>query len=280
MRFVLFGATGQLGRQLHRRLPGEVIVVDRHQVDLSRPGDLPSLLDALAPDAVVNCTAYNFVDRAEAEPDAAFAVNAWAVRALARWCGATGRLLVHFSTDHVFGLDAARATPYAEDDAPGPVSVYGVSKLAGEYLIRGLCPRHLIVRTCGLYGVRGQGGKGNFVETMLRLAAEGRPIRVVADQVCTPTAAADLADATVRLIADGAVGLFHRTNAGGCSWHEFAAAIFELAGVPVCPEAIPTSAYPTPARRPAYSVLASRLPPLRPWRVALADYLATRTGGG
>lgn len=279
MRFVLLGATGQLGRQLYRRLPGEVLALDRARADLTRPAELPSLLDALAPDAVVNCTAYNFVDRAEAEPDAALAINAWAVRALARWCGRGDRLLVHFSTDHVFGLDAARATPYAEDDAPGPVSVYGVSKLAGEYLIRSLCRRHLIVRTCGLYGVHGPGGKGNFVETMLRLAADQLTIRVVADQVCTPTSATDLADATVRLIADGALGVFHRTNDGACSWHEFATAIFERAGLPVRPEPIPSSAYPTAARRPAYSVLTSRLPPLRPWRDALADYLASRDTG-
>lgn len=276
MRFVLLGAGGQLGRQLQPRLPGEVVVPERAAADLAHPAGLAACLEALAPDVVVNCAAYNFVDRAETEVDAAFAVNTRAVRELAQWCGARDRLLVHFSTDHVFGLDAGRATPYAEDDAPGPVSVYGVSKLAGEYLVRSLCPRHLLLRTCGLYGPRGEGGKGNFVETMLRLAATGRPLRVVADQVCTPTAAVDLAEATVALIGAGVTGLFHRTNSGACSWHAFATAIFELASIPVVADPIRTGDYPAAARRPAWSVLASRLPPLRPWREALADYLGSR----
>ena len=141
-----------------------------------------------APDVVVNCAAYNFVDKAESEPDAAFAVNAWGVRDLARVCRDLDCVLVHFSTDYVFGLDSGRARPYAETDAPGPVSVYGLSKLAGEYLVRALCPRHFVIRTCGLYGVWGSGGKGgNFVETMLRVAGQGKPLRVVDDQICTPS---------------------------------------------------------------------------------------------
>jgi len=281
MRFLLLGARGQLGQELWPLLPGEVVAPGRGQADLCRPAELLGLLDELAPDAVVNCAAYNFVDRAEAEPEAAFAVNAWGARALARWCGRRGRLLVHFSTDHVFGLDAGRRRPYAEDEAPGPVGVYGLSKLAGEHLIRAACPRHLIIRSCGLYGLRGTGGKGaNFVEVMLRLAAEGRPVRVVADQRCTPTAAAELAAATVSLIREGRLGLFHRTGGGACSWHEFATAVFEEAGLPVVPDPITTAEYAAAAPRPAYSVLASRLPPLRPWRQALAEYLARRRGLG
>jgi dTDP-4-dehydrorhamnose reductase len=235
------------------------------------------------PDVVVNCAAYNFVDRAEAEPEAAFAVNAWGVRQLALACRDRGCLLVHFSTDYVFGLDEARATPYREDDAPGPVSAYGLSKLAGEYLVRALCPRHVVVRTCGLYGVWGSGGKGgNFVETMLRLAGQGKPLRVVADQVCTPSYAADMADATAALLRNGRPGLYHLTNAGACSWHEFAAAVFELAGVRADLTAITSDEYGAPARRPRYSVLARGacdalgLPSPRPWREALAAYLNER----
>jgi dTDP-4-dehydrorhamnose reductase len=277
MRFVLLGANGQLGRELARLLPGEVAALDRGRADLTRPETLHRALDELRADVVVNCAAYTHVDRAESEPDAAFAVNAWGVRELARWCGTRAALLVHFSTDHVFGLDAGRRRPYEEDDAPGPVGVYGLSKLAGEYLVRGLCRHYLVIRTCGLYGLHGTGGKGtNFVETMLRLAEQGRPIRVVADQVCTPTAAADLAAETVRLIRAGVTGLHHRTNSGCCNWHEFACAVFRLAELPVAPAAITSADYPCAARRPAYSVLESRLGPLRPWQEALAAYLQAR----
>src|SRR3954454_11207457 len=160
MRVVILGARGQLGQELRPRLPGDVVALDHTQADLCRPGDRRLVLDAVCPDVVVNCAAYNFVDRAETEPEAAFAVNAWGVRDLARWCGQNDRLLVHFSTDHVFGLDLARREPYGENDVPGPVGVYGLSKLNGEYLIRAECPRHLIIRTCGLYGLHGIGGKG------------------------------------------------------------------------------------------------------------------------
>jgi dTDP-4-dehydrorhamnose reductase len=277
VHFVLLGAGGQLGRALLGRLPGKVTALLRSQADLSRPEDLTRLLDDLSPDAVVNCAAYNFVDRAESEPAAAFAVNALGPRALAAWCGQRDRLLVHFSSDHVFGLEDDRQRPYAEADAPGPLSVYGASKLAGEYLVRSGCRRHLVIRTCGLYGQHGQGGKGgNFVETMLALARTGRPIRVVNDQVCTPTPAADLADATVDLIERACVGLFHRTSAGACSWFRFAGAIFHLTGRRVELVPISTRDYGAAARRPAYSVLESRLPPMRSWEAALASYLAEK----
>src|SRR5262249_45799793 len=157
---------GQLGRDLCPRLAGEVIPLDRSQADLTNPGLLRATLRGLRPDVVVNCAAYNFVDKAESEPDAAFAVNAWGVHSLARECQEIDCTLVHFSTDYVFGLDAARATPYQVADAPGPLSAYGMSKLAGEYVVRAECPKHFVIRTCGLYGVWGSGGKGgNFVET-------------------------------------------------------------------------------------------------------------------
>src|SRR5262249_45293363 len=157
-------------------------------------------LSAVRPDAVINCAAYNFVDKAEAEPDAAFAVNAWGVRELARTCERLGCTLMHFSSDYVFGLGAGHATPYGEGDPPGPQSVYGMSKLCGEYATRSECSRPFVVRTCGLYGVWGSGGKGgNFVETMLRVASQGEPLRVVADQRCTPSYTADVAAAAAAL---------------------------------------------------------------------------------
>ena len=226
MRYAVLGAAGQLGRDLCPRLAGEVIPLSRTgspPVDLSRPESLRALFDEARPDVVINCAAYNFVDRAESEPQEAFAVNAWGVRELARLCRERDCLLVHFSTDYVFGLDDTRRQPWTESDAPGPVSVYGLSKLAGEYLVRSLCPRHLVIRTCGLYGVWGSGGKGgNFVETMLRLAGQGKPLRVVDDQTCTPSYTVDVAETTLALLKADRPGLYHVTNSGGCSWHELA----------------------------------------------------------
>jgi len=283
MKHAVLGAAGQLGRDLCPRLPGDVVPLGRDRADLTRPEQLRSTLAELRPDVVVNCAAYNFVDRAESEPEAAFAVNAWGVWSLAAICRDLGCVLAHFSTDYVFGLDSERRTPYRETDAPGPVNVYGLSKLSGEYLVRAVCPRHFIIRTCGLYGVWGSGGKGgNFVETMLRLAGQGKPLRVVADQICTPSYTVDIGTATAALLQTDAYGLYHLTSAGSCSWHEFAAAIFEEAGVAAGLTPIPTSEYPTAARRPAYSVLdgaayqALGLPPLRSWRAALSAYLQER----
>jgi dTDP-4-dehydrorhamnose reductase len=283
VRYAVLGVAGQLGRDLAPLLSGEVIPLARDRADLTRPESLRAALAEVCPDVVINCAAYNFVDRAEVEPPAAFAANAWGVRDLANLCREQSCVLVHFSTDYVFGLDEGRRTPWAERDAPGPVSVYGLSKLAGEYLVRALCPRHLVLRTCGLYGIWGSGGKGgNFVETMLRVAGQGKQLRVVADQVCTPSYTADVAAATVGLLQTGRYGLFHVTNAGSCTWYEFACAIFEQAGVAADVTPITSAEYGAPARRPAYSVLepaACRglgLAPLRPWREALAAYLDER----
>jgi len=283
MKYALLGAAGQLGRDLQSRLQGEVVAWTREQADLTRPVELRAALEALRPDRVVNCAAYNFVDKAESDPTAAFAVNAWGVRDLALICRDLGCVLVHFSSDYVFGLDENHRVPWTESNAPGPVSVYGLSKLAGEYLVRSTCPRHFVVRTCGLYGVWGSGGKGgNFVETMLRLARQGKPLRVVADQTCTPTYTVDLAAATASLTMTDRYGLYHVTNSDSCSWYEFAQAIFEKAGVKADLAPISSWEFGAAARRPAYSVLSTAayhalgLPPLRPWRDALTAYLDER----
>jgi dTDP-4-dehydrorhamnose reductase len=277
MRFVVLGAAGQLGRDLCPRLPGEVQALDRTGLDLTRPETVVPRLRELRPDVVINCAAYNLVDRAESEPEAAFDVNAWGVRHLALACRVLGCALAHFSTDYVFGLDADRASPYGVADSPGPVSIYGLSKLAGEYLVRSLCPRHYVIRTTGLYGLWGTGGKGgNFVETMLRLAAQGKPLRVVNDQRCTPSYTVDVAEAAVSLVQTGRHGLYHVTNAGSCTWYEFARAIFATAGVKVEAAPITSQEYGAAARRPGYSVLAANVPPLRPWREALAAYVEAR----
>lgn len=283
MKTLLLGSAGQLGCDLAPLLPGEVVPLTRADADFARRGSLAAVVRARGPDVVVNCAAYNFVDKAEGEPDEAFGVNAWAVRELATACGDVGAKLVHVSTDHVFGLDARRTYPYVEDDAPGPVSVYGLSKLAGEFVARSLAPKHLLVRTCGLYGLRGTGGKGgNFVETMLRAAGEGRPLRVVDDQRCTPSATKDVAATIAALMAADAVGLFHVTNAGSCTWYELATEIFRQAGVTADLAPCRTADRTGPARRPHYSVLSVAklatvgVPAPLPWQDALAAYLDER----
>lgn len=283
MRYAVIGAAGQLGRDLCPRLPGQVIPLGRAEADLTNPVLLRQTLSALKPDVVVNCAAYNFVDQAESEPDAAIAVNDRGVRSLARLCKELDSVLVHFSTDYVFGQESARTTPYQVTDAPGPLSAYGRSKLAGEDAVRTECPGHFVIRTCGLYGSRGAGGKGgNFVETMLRLAGQGQPLRVVNDQICTPSYIADVAVATIELIQTGRYGLYHVTSAGSCSWHEFARAIFDVGRVRADLSPVPSRDYPTPARRPNYSVLAldelstAGVTTPRPWDDALAAFFVER----
>jgi dTDP-4-dehydrorhamnose reductase len=287
MLFAVLGAAGQLGRDLCPRLPGEVVPLDRTRADLTKADQLKATLAELRPNVVINCAAYNFVDKAESETDAAFAVNAWGVRALARICAELDCTLVHFSTDYVFGLDAKRRTPFETTDAPGPVSIYGMSKLLGEFAARAECPKHFVIRTCGLYGVWGSGGKGgNFVETMLRVAGQGKPLKVVDDQHCTPSYTADVAAAAVALMATNKYGLYHVTNSGATTWYKLAKAVFELAEVKADLSPIASSGYPTPAQRPGYSVLSlvaleeAGVPQPRPWKDAVTAYLAERAARG
>src|SRR5260370_20158154 len=186
--YVVLGANGQLGHDLSARLEARVIGLRRPDFDLTQPGTMRTQLTRLRPRVVFNCAANNFVDRAECEPDAAFAVNAWGVRHLAEICRDLDCVLVHFSTNYVFGLDDQRRTPYVESDCPGPISAYGMSKLAGAYFVRATCPKHFVIRTAGLFGARGSCAKGtNFMELMLPFAKGGKPIRVVADPSSTPT---------------------------------------------------------------------------------------------
>jgi dTDP-4-dehydrorhamnose reductase len=189
---------------------------------------------------------------------------------------------MQISSDYVFGLDAQRSEPWSELDAPGPVSAYGLSKLAGEYFVRMLAPRHFVVRTCGLYGVQAARGKGNFVETMLRLGSARPELSIVNDQICLPTSTADLATALVALLKTDRYGLYHATNAGSVTWLEFAREIFRQSGINVSTQPITSAQFNAKARRPPYSVLDnSKLisvigASLPDWRDALARYLAAR----
>lgn len=272
MTVLVFGGNGQVGQELLRALAplGKVIATTRsgqlpdgsacEMADFGQPDSLPTLLDRLQPSVVVNAAAYTAVDRAEQEVDAAFAANAQAPGVIARWCAAHGVPLVHYSTDYVF--DGQGRAPYREDEPTAPLGVYGTSKRDGEDAVRLAGGRHLIFRTAWVYASHG----ANFLRTMLRVGSEREQLRVVADQIGTPTPAALIADVTAQALQHPGhlSGTWHLTASGQTSWHGFAEAIFAealaagvLAKVPAV-EAIPSSEYPTPAKRPAWSVLDNR----------------------
>ena len=284
MDALILGAGGQLGADLTRLLGDRAAALARADADLARPDSIRDAIAKHRPRVVYNCAAFNFVDRAEREPEAAFAINALGVHHLAIACREADATLVHFSTDYVFGGDPTRTTPIDESVAPAPTCVYGVSKLTGEYLAR-LVPKHFVIRTCGVFGLAGRATqKGNFVEMIVRQIEQGKPLRVVTDQRCTPTFSADLAAAAIQLVETGRHGLHHVTNAGDCTWHEFAEEIVKLLGRDLPIQRMTTADFGSPARRPSYSVLDCSalaklgLPAMRPWREALADYLRQRSG--
>jgi dTDP-4-dehydrorhamnose reductase len=288
-RILLVGANGQLGSDLRDVLTGHNLLATsraaledaRHRtltLDVTQHAVLREAIQTFAPAVVINCAAFHRVDDIEKDAGQALLVNGYAAQQLALACRDASCDLLHISTDYVF--DGVKRAPYVESDLTNPLSAYGASKAAGEQLIRAAWPRHYIVRTCGLYGKAGASGKGgNFVNTMLRLAREGRPVRVVDDQICTPTSTRDLADQIALLIETRAYGTYHVTNAGACSWREFADAIFEQAGLPVRAVPISSAQFGAPASRPPYSVLENEalqklgIDRMRQWREALADYL-------
>jgi dTDP-4-dehydrorhamnose reductase len=282
MSVAILGAQGQLGAELVHRLGGEAVPFSRYELDITDAGQIDAALTKAAVNAVINCAAYNAVDLAEVDPEAAYRINALGPRALAAFCERARIPLIHISSDYVFGLDRQRVTPYRETDLPGPQGAYAVSKLAGEEFVRAGCSRYFILRTCGLYGFRGRSGKPNFVETMLKLGREKPELRIVNDQRCTPTATKDVAEAVVGLLATSAYGTYHATNSGDCTWAEFAAEIFGLAKL--SPMVIPVTSvdYGAKAPRPAYSVLnCEKLAgvigkPLPSWQDALSRYLSER----
>jgi dTDP-4-dehydrorhamnose reductase len=283
MRIVVIGAAGQLGTDLMALLGDEASGIDYPDLDVREPEQVQVLLRERRPDWVINCAAMTNVDGCESAGIDAFAINAVGAQHVAAAAAEVGAAVACISTDFVFGAIKDRQGPYVESDAPGPVSVYGTSKLAGEYLTLQSNPESLILRTCGLYGHAGARGKGgNFVETMLRLAGERDQLRVVADQRLAPTSTVACAQRVVDLLHANARGVFHVTARDHCTWFDFASAIFEEAGVAVDVQAIPTTEYPTPAQRPLMSALTSErlaevgLEPLPTWRAMLREYLAAR----
>jgi dTDP-4-dehydrorhamnose reductase len=284
VRIALTGPTGQLGTDFCSLLGDAVVPLSRPDFDLADDNAIRRCLDAAQPDLVINTAAYNLVDRAEDEPELAFRINSLGPRTLAIWCAERSLPLVHFSSDYVFGLDAGRTVPYSEDDVPGPLSAYAASKLQGEYFVRSLCPRHFVIRTCGLFGVAGSrgAGKGNFIETMLRLGAERDELTVVNDQHCTPTSTADLAAAVAKLVQTDRFGLYHATNAGATTWHELACYVLQKTGLATVVRPISSADFGAKARRPGYSVLdCTKLrsvigKSMPDWRDAVDRYLVSR----
>lgn len=268
---LLIGNTGQLGQELQQLLTptGDIIAVGRSNLDLTQSETICQLVAEVQPQIVINAAAYTAVDKAESEPELAHAINAIAPGILAAATQKLGAYLIHVSTDYVF--DGSQSHPYQETDITNPLGVYGKSKLRGEQAIQEMCDRFFILRTAWVHGVY---GKGNFVKTMLRLGAEREEIRVVADQIGSPTWTGDLAIAISKLLPLTSTdvarnvstlehnGIYHYTNSGVASWYDFAIAIFEEAqqlGFPLKVQRvipITTADYPTPAQRPAYSVLA------------------------
>lgn len=291
MTTALIGATGQLGTDLLNILSGDIVPITHSEMELTDSDSVAGCLERIRPDIVINTAAYNLVDKAEEEISSAMAVNGVGPAELARWCSDNGSTLVHFSTDYVFGSESgnpettADRSAWSETDLAVPDSVYATSKFSGENLVRAICPRHFIIRTCGLYGVaatRGA-GKGNFVETMLRLGRDRDELGVVDDQYCTPTATRDLAAATVELIETGQFGLYHATNSGSLTWCDLAREIFRQADLDVRVRAITTAEFGAKANRPAYSVLncqkleAAIGRQMASWQDALGQYLIDRT---
>ena len=285
MKILIIGAEGQLGQDLCAVFADtEVHRAGRDRLDIVDAASAEALIvREIKPDLVINTAAAHNVPVCEQEPALAFAVNATGSRNLAVACKNAGARLVHVSTDYVFGDGGTK--PYVESDLPQPLNVYAASKVAGEHLIASVLDDHLIVRTAALYGnapCRAKGGR-NFIGTMLHLAATRPEVKVVTDEVSTPTWTLSLAQ-QIRLLAEkGEPGLYHATCQGACSWFEFAQAIFEETRTKVTLSPTTSAAFQSPVRRPAYSVLENKhaqdqgLDIMPPWRDALRDYLAIRT---
>ena len=286
---LIVGGDGALAGALARFAPPDTAChnASRDQLDITDADAVRVTLEAVRPDVVLNGAAYNAVDRAQTPQGAADAlrINAQGVANLALSCAALEIPLVHFSSDFVF--DGRKSSPYLETDATGPLSIYGASKLCGEAIALSSSPRNLAIRVCRLFGPTIENGSGsarkpggNFPLLMLRLARERGGVRVIDDQIGSPSYTPDLARAVWQLLGNGATGLFHLSNAGEVSFADYAQTIFEIAGVECPVERVSSEQYGAPAQRPAYSTLdnskaiAAGATPLRPWRAALEEFLS------
>jgi dTDP-4-dehydrorhamnose reductase len=282
-RIAIAGGSGQLGSALREALAGRELAAPSHAELAFEDGDaLARFLDGVRPDVLINCTAFHNVDACEREPERAFAINALAVDRAAALCAARGVAFATVSTDYVFAGTLGRA--YREDDAVDPLTAYGASKAAGEFLTRRHGPRHYVVRTSGVFGTTGTSSKGyTLIEKVLQQAERGEPTRMVADMIFSPSYAPHVARALRDAIDAEAYGTHHLANAGACSWYEFVRAAFAKAGYGDAPlEPIAYAALNNPTRRPMYSPLenttfaAAGIAPLPAWSDALDEFLAAR----
>ncbi|MEI8070714.1 MAG: dTDP-4-dehydrorhamnose reductase [Planctomycetota bacterium] len=250
------GSSGQLGKAISQLLGADAVMLPRAVLDITQSHEVYEVLARIRPRAVINCAAWTAVDAAEQSAQACFAANAAAVQLLAEACCQLDSMLVQVSSDYVFGAEVGRVTPYCESDKPGPLSVYGASKQAGEEAAR-CAQRYQIVRTCGLYSALAEGpvrGR-NFADTMRVLSRDRDEVRVVADQSCTPSYVPHVASGLLALLETGETGTFHLTNAGSTSWHGFARELFRQANISTQVLPITTAEYCSPVMRPLYSVL-------------------------
>ena len=281
-RILLIGADGQLGSDLKK-------VIDKsyqlfcpliEELDITQFDKVKEYVRQISPDLIINTAAFHQTDECEKDYQRAFLVNTFAVKNLADVCKESDISLVHISTDYIFGLDEKRKIPYTEEDLPGPVNIYGISKLAGEYCVRYVLKKYFIIRPAGLFGVAGAKGKGgNFIETMLKLAKEKGEVKVKNDEFTTPTYTQELAETIVQLIKTDKYGIYHITSQGECSWYEFAKKIFELTNTQVNCQPVSSDEFTTIAKRPRYSVLDNKhlreigLDKMSHWENALEKYL-------
>lgn len=284
MKILIIGADGQLGTDLCKVIPKkeQIVPLTIKDIDITDKGKTLAVIEKHSPEVVINTAAYHRVDDCEDHEAEALAVNAIGVKNVAEACRAIDAALVHISSDYVF--DGEKKRPYVETDIPKPQSVYGISKLAGEFCVRYLLEKYFIVRSTGLYGAAGCLGKGggNFVENMIGRAETQPELRVVKDEVLAPTYTLDLAKKIYQLVPTNHYGLYHIVNRGECSWYEFTVKIFDLLGKK--PKIIPVTAseFKTKARRPKYSVLQNAklaelgMDDLRDWQEALKAYLAEK----
>ena len=283
MRIAIIGSKGQLGSALLNVFADEdCLEIDLPAHDITDLAEICETMSGFSPNLVVHTAAMTNVDGCERNPELAYRVNVLGTRNVAVAAQQVGARLVYISTDYVF--DGEKGSPYIESDCPRPLSAYGISKLGGEYAVRYIMEKYYMVRLCGLYGHAGCVGKGstNFVEMVIKRAAEKKEIRVVSDQIVTPTSTTDVSRKLFELIEKGKYGIYHMTNTGSCSWYEFAAEIVKLAGMDA--EVLPLTAEQFGARamRPGYSVLdnlnlrRAGLDDLRNWKEALKDYIESR----
>jgi len=283
-KIALIGANGQLGTDIIKVFATDsslqVISLTTKEIDITDINLTKKVLEEIQPDIVVNTAAFHRVDDIEDNPMPAFNVNVIAEKNLSELATKNDWEIVYFSTDYVYGGDLRRKTPYTEEDRPWPISTYGVSKFSGELVTQFTNKKHFIIRPCGLYGVVGSAGKGgNFVETMIRLGREKGEVKVVSDQICTPTYTKNMAENLMVLLKSKNYGLYHMTSEGECSWYEFAREIFKLLKMDVKCRPVTSDVFKTRARRPRYSVLDNKnlrkinLDLMKGWKENLKRYL-------